>query len=349
MIYFFIAAFIAAVTFALYNLDLIIIKPISTTYTKYIDNNKKNIHEHEIKGFFYLPGLDKPIETICIGKQKKTDTIESIINTWCLYVAQETDNTIITHANNIALGNNIIVVTLTIDGQWNNDKTTIKEYAYCSALLKTIRSYAPEYEELYIYQKDTPYQFNHLMPYINHTMITDIEKKHTPSYEKPKILYIPLMKSPHGNIIDSIYEENIYQSCHSGNIYLIPTKKIYSQEWFNKINSKAIKNNSDLIVFLEIYKSNKDEMTVLINPYLQNDNNCLTTRLYHYHKKIITNVPDIIYNYSDAVQNIVQKKLIIHYCDHKAFGPLTIPSIILSISCNNSQDIEAIKNMIALI
>ncbi len=205
-------------------------------------------------------------------KNHPEDFLYSIMYQFFHYMNLEYIGKINYNLNHIVLNNKNII----LNGSLEQTKplSSQDEFFLLKSIFLTINNIFPYIESIYFYNDEIPLKLNHILPFFTKSMLDEknISKNinNDKKLLKNQIILIPYFQG-NGNLIDGIYEKNIFQK-HQNTCIFIPKHKIGTEEYFKEINQYKIENTEKIIFYITIKEDTKEHIDLIYYPVIPEEN-----------------------------------------------------------------------------
>lgn len=247
--------------------------------------------------------------------------------------------------NHVAINNKKIIINMHIDKK--KELSVAQEVNLVRSMYFTAKSILPYIENIYFYDDAEQFNFTHLLPYINKEIIEFVCKDDCTKKEffSEQSILIPLIDKSYGNVINDIFEKNIFQSAAFPGLIFIKYP-LYSEEWFKEIYTLNTNQNSQFFIYFGNFsKSSEPAIKIFIYPFLSDTDT--VSLLNEIDRKIVFNQE--IFSEVERIKKITTAKnipLIVQIMPLKSILYNPANSIYFEISGRDRYTIQTMFNAI---
>lgn len=256
----------------------------------------------------------------------------------------EVDNFVLS-LNHVAISNKKMIINM----QMNKKKelSVAQEVNLVRSIYLTVKNILPYIENIYFYDDTEQFNFRHLLPYINKEIMDFVCKDDgtTKQFLLEQSILIPLIDKFNGNVINDIFERNIFQSVTFFSLFFMKYP-FYTEEWFKEIyNFDTHQNSQFFIYFGNFSQSSEPTIKIFMYPFLTDSDT--VSLLSEIDRKIVFNQD--IFSEVERIKKIATAKnisLIVQVMPLKAILCTPANSIYFEISGKDRYEIQTIFNAI---
>jgi hypothetical protein len=251
----FIGAFIS-----LFKLERIIITPLF---------NYKKCEEESLEKIINLNWIDfysKKIifKKINLNNTNKYDLFNNAMKSFCIFIANETNNLLLLEINNIGIGNSFLIIDLKINHIKN--LTATEESLLIESFYRTAKEIDKKINKIYLFNNEKEFPFKFIEPYFNEAFL---KKNNFYSNNDTYDFYIiPIFLNTNGNKIFNIFEKNIFQNIvlNNNNNILLFNEPALTEKW----NEKIYEYKTKLLIFTNFYETSENNITFFLKDEIYN-------------------------------------------------------------------------------